>query len=126
MALLNGIVCDGPRCKRGVNEARLTLIWDGESPDSAPDDVYRFILRKRFYEEPKSGRKEPKEYHFCSKDCERDFIRDEVPPMSPREQYQMEENNRRVEAAKKEKEATPETMEVAATGDTANDGCGLS
>lgn len=110
---IQGFLCDNPKCKKGQNESRLEVIWDvrtaEEHPEVMPDVFYKFIVRRRVYEEPGSGRsKTSVERHFCSIDCEREFIRDEVPPLSPREQYVITENNKRVDEERQKEIASRE------------------
>ncbi len=103
--LIRGLICDGPKCDKGPKGSRVEVCWDEDAiktnPEKMPDAFYRFNNWQPIYEESKQGRQEqPQVRQFCSTGCVRDYIRDVVPPLSPREQLSIAENNKQVEAKK--------------------------
>lgn len=112
--------CDGPKCltyDRNVCPAVLT--WDQddpqENPDAylqIPDGAYRIIIRMDFLGNKKT---------FLSKQCERDYLRDWVPPFSPRELADMQAAQPKTEV--QTREATIQGVEnVSNRGSEPSDG----
>jgi len=105
-------VCDNIKCNRGVDGQRTAIQIDTLRANSDPnykmeldDRFFRFLNVRPNYEEPKPGQQESqsREYQFCSSGCLRDFYSEQryIAPLSPREQYMISENNRKVEEARK-------------------------
>jgi len=74
--------------------------WNAEekSEFGLPDELFRFIHVRPVYEEPtpeNQGQQQPRERHFCSAVCLRDYFNESryTPPRSPREQKAQAEVN---------------------------------
>jgi hypothetical protein len=75
-----------------------------------PDAFFRFLSIQPNYEEPAPGRSEQLTIRqFCSTGCARDFLATVVPPLSPREQAAIAENNKKVDEKNAAKTATVPT-----------------
>ena len=90
--VLNGFICEGPRCNKGAGGRAVVIQWDasGTDPMSMPDEFFQFIGARPVYEEPspKNQGQQPKERTFCSAECIRDYYNESryTPPRSPRQQ----------------------------------------
>jgi hypothetical protein len=108
--ILTVIVCEGPKCTKGKAGQRVFVELDSSRAQDPtycpPDEFFRFIITRASYEEPKSGQQQSalQEHQFCSINCLRDFYNESryTPPLSPREQAKVLENNAAVEQARQE------------------------
>lgn len=105
--ILNGFVCEGPRCTKGTAGRPVVIQWDAAqtNPLAMPNEFFRFIVAKQVYEEPgpnDQGQQQPKEHQFCSSGCLRDYFNEQhyIPARSPREQAEQAEINSKAEADK--------------------------
>lgn len=100
--VLNGFICEGPRCNKGSSGRPVLVQWDAAQNDPAamPDDFFKFIGVRPIYEEPTPTNQgqQPKERTFCSAGCLRDYFNEShyAPPRSPREQAVQAEANAKV------------------------------
>lgn len=108
--LVNGFICEGPRCTKGPNGSRSSVSWNADeakvNPEyQLPDEFHRYIISQPTYEEPSPYRQsgQPVGKTFCSASCLRDFYHENhyTAPRSPREQAAQAEANARVEAGEK-------------------------
>lgn len=97
---------------------RVIVQWDADAvkqdPTQMPDQFFRFGNWQPIYEEPAPGRSEqPRVHQFCSTGCTIDYLRHVDPPLSPKEQAAIAENNKQVELKKMEKEDKKQIQPVA-------------
>lgn len=76
--------CDGPKCQKEDSTCPGTYTWVEQEPDGIPDGVYRMLIVQDF-----NGQK----VVLFTKECLRDLMRNYTPPLSPREQAKIAENN---------------------------------
>jgi len=93
------ITCDGPKCTGPDGKGPTVLEWmESNNPDDIPDAAYRLLVLTPFNGEKKV---------FCCQSCQRDYMRNYVPPKSPKEIAAESKHN--FEAAlKREEGAMPE------------------
>jgi hypothetical protein len=109
--LVNGFVCEGPRCTKGADGHRLVIHWAADDP-TPPDAAHRMIVAKPAYEEPSPEQNptgQPREHTFCGPKCLRDFFSENnyTEPRSPRELDVIRQANADAERKRnKEKEDT--------------------
>ena len=106
--IINGVACDNQKCTKGYGGKRVEILWSADevrdAPEKMPDPFFKFISIQPNYEEPSPSRQseQPKVKQFCSPGCAREYLINVVPPLSPREQAAIAENNKKVEDARKE------------------------
>jgi len=82
------VFCDSRTCK---NSVQWVLETAGENAEGVPCDAWRILILEQF-----EGQKET----FCSKECLIRWLKNYVPPLSPKEKAMIETNNSKVEAKK--------------------------
>jgi hypothetical protein len=90
--------CDGPRCE-SRNGQIVSVAWNQEAaaadPNAVPDAFFRIL---QIVPNPKDP---TKAFLFCSRQCAKDYLEYVyVPPLSPREQAEIQQNNAAVDAKK--------------------------
>jgi len=75
------IACDSSTCK---NTIQWVLETAGDNAEGVPDDAWRVLILEQF-----GGQKNV----FCSQDCLRRWLKNYIPPLSPKEKAQIEAHN---------------------------------